>query len=300
MLMRFLAKLPFFGRHVQAYAQFKKNACFPAGHYYSTIVSVDDIKERAGEIWAKEGVDGITGIELHTESQTALVKCFAEYYNDMPFGREKKDGLRYYFENRFYSYTDAIFLYAMIRHYRPKQIIEAGSGYSSSVMLDTNELFFGNRISLMFIEPYPDRLNRLLKEKDLASTTLIQRNIQQVPLSVFETLEAGDILFVDSTHVAKTGSDVNYIFFEILPRLNNGVLIHFHDIFYPFEYPRRWVYMGRNWNEAYFLRAFLTDNPKYEIKLFSDYLHKHHPTTFEDIPLCYQNHGGNLWLEKKV
>src|SRR5690554_1583479 len=127
--MRLSASLPYFGRHFQAYFQFKKNACFPAGHYYSTIISVDDIKERAAEIWEKERADGITGITLNPASQIALVKSFVDYYNDMPFGREKKAGLRYYFENRFYSYTDAIFLYAMIRHYRPKQIIEVGSGF---------------------------------------------------------------------------------------------------------------------------------------------------------------------------
>src|SRR5690606_8620162 len=115
-----------------------------------------------------------------------------------------------------------------------------------------------------------------------------------VPLAVFEELNAGDMLFIDSTHVAKTGSDVNYILFEILPRLKSGVLIHFHDIFYPFEYPRDWVFNGRNWNEVYFLKAFLMYNTTFEIKLFSHYLHKHHPNVFEAMPLCYRNHGGNL------
>src|SRR5690606_22964232 len=115
----------------------------------------------------------------------------------------------------------------------------------------------------------------------------------------FDRLEADDILFIDSTHVAKTGSDVNYILFEILPRLKSGVLIHFHDVFYPFEYPRDWVFAGRNWNEDYLLRAFLMYNPAFEIILFSHYLHKHHPDAFAAIPLCYNNRGGNLWIVKK-
>src|SRR5205814_62343 len=118
-------------------------------------------------------------------------------------------------------------------------------------------------------------------------------------LETFEKLNSGDILFVDSTHVVKTGNDVNYILFEIIPRLKSGVLIHFHDIFYPFEYPKDWVFMGRNWNEDYFLKAFLMYNNEFEIILFSDYLHKHHKEIFKEMPLCYKNSGGNLWIRKK-
>ncbi len=92
---------------------------------------------------------------------------------------------------------------------------------------------------------------------------------------------------------------MNYILFEILPRLKSGVLIHFHDIFYPFEYPRDWVFMGRNWNENYFLKAFLMYNNQFEIKLFSHYLHQHHSTVFKEMPLVYRNGGGNLWIEKE-
>lgn len=298
-LVNALSKIPFLGRHFQQYVQFKRNACFPAGHYYSTIVEVDEIKKRADTIWRHEDVDGIAGIDLNTAGQVDLISRFSAYYREMPFGKEKREGVRYYFENRFYSYTDAILLYAMIRHYRPTQIIEAGSGFSSAVMLDTNERFFDNRIRLTFIEPYTERLESLLTEKDRSATTIIKRNAQSVPLAVFEELNAGDMLFIDSTHVAKTGSDVNYILFEILPRLKSGVLIHFHDIFYPFEYPRDWVFNGRNWNEVYFLKAFLMYNTTFEIKLFSHYLHKHHPNVFEAMPLCYRNHGGNLWIAKK-
>lgn len=294
-----MTKLPYVGRHVREYIQFKQNSCFPAGHYYSTLVAVDDIKKRAHTIWQPEHVDGIAGIALNTAGQLQLVEKFADYYHEMPFGKEKSDRVRYYFENRFYSYTDAIFLYAMIRHYKPKQVIEVGSGFSSAVMLDTNEFFFNNQIHLTFIEPYTDRLSTLLREQDKTATTIVESDVQQVPLSLFEKLNANDILFIDSTHVAKTGSDVNYLLFEVLPRLKSGVLIHFHDMFYPFEYPREWVFSGRNWNEDYFLRAFLMYNDTFEIRLFSHYLHKHHPEVFEGLPLCYNNRGGNLWIVKK-
>lgn len=294
-----LNQLPYIKGLYRENANFKKNSCFAAGHYYSTIVSVDEIRQREKEIWAKAETDGVAGIDLNTESQIALAKSFGAYYDELPFTAEKQTGLRYYFANGFYSYTDGIVLYSMIRHFKPKRIIEIGSGFSSAVMLDTNQRFFANEINLTFIEPYPERLYSLINDNDKKSTTIIESDVQKIPLSHFEKLEAGDILFVDSTHVSKTGSDVNYILFEILPCLKSGVLIHFHDIFYPFEYPKEWVYEGKNWNEDYILKAFLMYNEKFEIRLFSEYLHRHHKEAFAGLPLTDKNHGGNFWIEKK-
>ena len=216
----------------------------------------------------------------------------------MPFTAEKKNGLRYYFENGFFSYTDGILLYSLIRFLKPKKIIEIGSGFSSAVMLDTNELFFNNEIDLTFIEPFPERLYSAIKENDKKCTSIVVSEVQQVPLATFEELNSGDILFIDSSHVVKTGSDVCFILFEILPKIKSGVIIHFHDIFYPFEYLEAWVKEGRNWNEDYFLKAFLMYNNAFEILLFPDYLHKLYKNTFNNMPLCYQNTGGSLWLSK--
>jgi len=275
------------------------NSCFPNGHFYSPVIAIDAVKKRASEIWKNRKIDGISGIDLRTEEQKKLLQQLEKYYAELPFTPEKQEKIRYQFKNGSYSYTDGIILYSMIRQFEPKQIIEIGSGYSSTVMLDTNELFFDNQINLTFIEPYPDRLYSLMKEGDTKKSTIIVSDVQQVSLAVFEKLNSGDILFIDSTHVSKTGSDVNYILFEILPVVKKGVIIHFHDVFYPFEYPKEWVFQGRNWNEDYILRAFLMYNEKFEIKLFSEYLHKHHMDVFKEMPLCYKNPGGNLWIEKK-
>ena len=154
-------------------------------------------------------------------------------------------------ENPAFATVTPSFFYCILRHTRPARVIEVGSGYSSCALLDTNELFFGNSIACTFIEPYPQLLTSLLKDGDDSRITVVAKNLQDVELSVFSELSAGDVLFVDSSHVSKTNSDVNYVFFEILPRLSSGVYIHFHDIFYPFEYPKEWVYQGRAWNEAY-------------------------------------------------
>lgn len=292
-------KLPYVRNLYQELLLFKENSCYPAGNYYSPIVSIRDIKKRETEIWGKAEKDGVNGIDLRTEEQIKLLRILAKYYNELPFKAEKQNINRYYFENAFYSYTDGIVLYSMIRYFNPKRIIEIGSGFSSALMLDTNDLFFNSKIELTFIEPFPERLFSQMTASDKLQSSIIQRDVQSVPLSDFEKLQPGDILFIDSSHVVKTDSDVNYILFEILPVLQSGVLIHFHDIFYPFEYPKEWVFRGHNWNEDYFLKAFLMYNQKFEILLFSSYLHMHYKDAFSDMPLCYKNSGGNLWIEKR-
>jgi predicted O-methyltransferase YrrM len=292
-------QLPYVKTLYQENLHTKKNSAVAAGHYYSPIVLIDDIKKREAQIWKNREFDFVNGIELNTQKQIQLLSEFERYYSEIPFKEERQDGVRYQFKNGFYSYTDGIVLYSMMRHYKPKRMIEIGSGFSSAVMLDTNEFFFNKQIDLTFIDPYPERLLSLMSEDDKKNATVIISDAQVIELDIFKKLEAGDILFIDSSHVAKTGSDVNYILFEILPILKSGVIIHFHDIFFPFEYPKDWVYKRFNWNEDYFLRAFLMYNNAFEIKLFSDYIHLHHKEAFQNMPLCYLNTGGNLWIEKK-
>jgi predicted O-methyltransferase YrrM len=286
-------------RLIEEKKDLEKMFFYPVGHFYSTIVSVNEIKERDQEIWQNQSIDNISAVNLQAENQRALMHKLENYYDEMPFTSEKQSHLRFFFDNGFFAHTDSILLYSMIRHLKPKQIIEIGSGYSSAVMLDTNELFMENKIKLTFIEPYPERLYAAITEKDNTDTTILVSNVQSVPIETFEELNAGDILFVDSSHVVKTGSDVCFILFDILPKLKSGVIIHFHDIFYPFEYLKEWVYEGRNWNECYFLKSFLMYNDAFQIVLFPDYLHKHHKDVFKNMPLCYQNHGGSLWFTKK-
>lgn len=187
----------------------------------------------------------------------------------------------------------------MLRLVRPKQLIEIGCGFSSAMILDTNVLFLKNQMQLTFIELYPQLLHSLLKPQDRSSVKIVESRLQDVDVAVFETLEEGDVLFVDSTHVSKVNSDVNFMFFEVLPRLKKGVYIHFHDIFYPFEYLREWIYQGCAWQEAYLLRAFLMDNPRYQVIYFQDFMLKKHREYFaQHVPLCLKNGGGNLWLKK--
>lgn len=151
------------------------------------------------------------------------------------------------------------------------------------------------------IEPYPALLHSLLKQSDIDSpfTRILPHRLQEIDEKLFEELEANDILFIDSTHIAKINSDVNRIFFEILPRLKRGVYIHFHDIFYPFSYPNDWLRDKNSWNEAYLLRAFLSFNPAFEIVFFNTCLNHLYKDEFAAaLPLSQKNTGGSLWLKK--
>ena len=291
---KLLNRIPYVQNLRQNLKRMERLQGFPPGHYYSPIVDWQHIKDNSN-IWQTYPPKDV---DLNEGGQLNLFHQLASFYSDIPWKAERKTGLRYYFENDYYSYSDAIILYSMMRLKRPGRIIEIGSGFSSAVMLDTNQFFLNSQIELQFIEPYPERLFSLFSEEDYQKKMVKEEDVQMTPLSTFQQLEPGDFLFVDSSHVSKTGSDVNYILFEILPTLKKGVIIHFHDIFYPFEYPKLWTYQGRNWNEIYMLKAFLMNNNKYRILIFSDFLHHNFPEICSEMPLLEKNCGANLWLEK--
>ncbi len=307
-LKNVIKKLPIFRKivaerdqlHAELTALKEKNLCFvPPGHFYSPIPSLDEIRKNESRIFGSIQPN-IMGLELHETEQLELLRHFIPYYQEMPFQPEKREGLRYYFENPAYSYSDAILSHCMIRFLKPNKFIEVGSGFSSCMTLDTNELFFDGSITTTFIEPYPELFLSLIKEEDRNKIKIIPSRLQDVDLSEFETLQANDILFIDSTHVGKIGSDVNYIFFDILPRLSPGVYVHFHDIFFPFEYPKDWIYEGRAWNEAYLLRAFLQYNNSFRIVLMNTFMEYFYESFFKlNMPLCFRNPGGSIWIRKE-
>jgi predicted O-methyltransferase YrrM len=270
----------------------------PPGHFYSPIADLKEVEAFAAQVFDQDRRT-LPAIDLREKQQLELLRTLSGYYPEQPFTEAKQEALRYYFGNGLYCHSDAILLHSMIRHFRPKRIIEAGSGFSSAVMLDTNDLFFDGAIHLELIEPYPDRLYSLLTRQDRSKIVIHEKKLQEMPLDYFTQLDENDILFIDSSHVTRVAGEVNYYMFEILPRLKPGVLIHIHDIFNGFEYPRQWIEGGKSWSEAYLLRAFLQYNHSFEIILFNTYLEHFHQDFFRDhMPLCLVNEGGSIWLRK--
>lgn len=275
---------------------------FAPGHFYSPYPDLREINKRKETIFDRTKRN-IPGIDIRERQQVALLRKLAKHYPKMPHLKLSKSpsDLRYKFGLHAYSYTDAVVLFCMILQHRPKRIIEIGSGYSSALMLDINEQFFDNSMRLTFVEPFPQLLKSLTKPSDTNQYTLENKPLWQVDRKLFRQLEKDDILFIDSTHVSKAGSDVNQLFFEVLPHLKKGVIVHIHDIFYPFEYPIEWVKETRAWTEDYIVRAFLYNNEEYEIVFFNHFMNIHHKAEMDSLlPETRKNSGGSLWLRKVV
>jgi hypothetical protein len=161
--------------------------------------------------------------------------------------------------NATYASVDAETLYAMLRWAKPRLVIELGSGASSHLIQAA-----GAQEHRVF-DPYPWAANQLAQVDGLQVTPL---RTEEIPVTQFADLTAGDVLFVDTTHTVKTGGDVPRIVLEIFPRLATGVLVHVHDIFLPYDYPRSWVVQLRKaYAEQYLLHAFLAFNDAFDVVL---------------------------------
>lgn len=273
------------------------NVLFVApGHFYSPFPSKCDIEEHLAREWPL--LREAPAISMDDAQQLEVLESLKSYYPLVPFQAKPVDTLLYSADNPHYSYTDSIILFCMLNHLRPRRLIEIGSGFSTCAILDTNRISFDSKIQITSIEPHAELLRTLIgRSSDLL--TIVESKLQNIDLRMFDQLEPGDVLFVDSTHVSKLGSDVNCIFFEVLPRLKPGVVIHLHDIYVGFEYPDPWVIEGRAWNEAYLLRAFLEYNERFRILLFISYLQNAYESWFQqNMPKTLLDKGGCFWMEK--
>jgi predicted O-methyltransferase YrrM len=278
-------------------ANWRGVVAYPPGHFYSPLLDVRAFGKGERE-FPHDGVECWEHVDLRAAEQRAYFAELAERFPLLPFPEQAAKGWRYYTGQTWFVPADAFTLSAIIRREQPRRIVEVGSGFSSAVMLDTLAAM-GTTAALTFIEPYPDRLDALLTPADRATAQIFQQPVQEVPLAVFDALEARDILCIDSSHVAKVGSDVTHLLLRILPRLKPGVLVHFHDIFYPQSYPAGWLREGRAWNESLFLRAFLLGGAPFHIVAFNAFAGVTFPEVFRDrVPAFLKNTGGSLWLRK--
>ena len=266
----------------------------PPGHFYSPIVDPGQARKYV-EHYGDPSLDEIEGIDLDLEEMRRFWQAEAGVlrYEFKPEGGPD----RYHREATHYPRSDAITLRAMIHHHRPRRMIEIGSGWSSVCALDAAEAA-GLAFSLTCIEPFPRRLRSALRAGDESRVTIVERYVQDLPASTFKDLEAGDILFIDSSHVLKTGSDVHHELFHILPALKPGVLVHFHDCRWPFEYPRGFIFdRGYSWNEAYAVRALLMYSKRFKIAFYGGFFAQACRDTVMAVrPDFFTNVGSALWI----
>lgn len=270
----------------------------PPGHFYSALPSLPEVERAAGRIFRERAEDGIPGVDVRPDAQLDLLSRLAALVDPLGIPRTKTQGWRFHGVNESYEMADASVLAGMLLHIRPTRVIEVGSGYSSALMLDLRERALPD-VELTFIEPYPELLDALIDDVDRASTRRLALPAQEVPIEEFTRLGAGDVLLIDSSHVAKIGSDVNHLFLEVLPRLATGVWVHVHDVFWPFEYPQHWVREGRSWNEQYLLRALLQESDRWQVELFTHLLLTRHRAAFEAaFPGAEPYFGGSFWMRR--
>jgi predicted O-methyltransferase YrrM len=267
-------------------------------HFYNPIPDTRDLTD---EFFARRSE--LVGIAMRDGQQLELLAGFINKFKDEyeAFPLEPTGvAHEYYVNNRTFEQVDGEILYCMIRQFTPRKIIEIGSGFSTYLNAQAlqRNCRDGRECELSSIEPYP---NKVLEQGFPGLTRLVKKRVEDVSLDEFAALQENDILFIDSSHVLKAGSDVQYEYLEILPRLNKGVIVHVHDIFMPAEYPRSWMMDHlRFWNEQYLLQAFLTFNESFEVLWAANYLRLTYPARLKEAFSRYSDsiRPGSFWMRR--
>jgi len=262
------------------------------GHYYSPYPDMNYIEKNYSDDIIEYSIDALNLKEDDIINQ--LVKL-SKYRRFIDFNKSQ------YFNpnNLYFRYTDAWVYATMIHYLKPQTIVEIGSGFSTAIAIDMNTEYFNESINILSIDPDQKRINEIIGNRN-PKILLKPLSLLEIDIESFSQLNKNDILFIDSSHMLKQGSDVNYILFNILPMLNSDVVVHFHDIFL-FNYPKAWFKDGRAWNESYAIRAFLSYNSRFQIL----FLNKWVTTQLEEIcmkefPELLIGHGGSsLYIRKK-
>ncbi|HET8580408.1 MAG TPA: class I SAM-dependent methyltransferase [Nitrospiraceae bacterium] len=275
--------------------------------YYSPIPDTYELSRRNG-FW--DGESELVGINMNIASQLHLLeKVFPLYLAECNFPKHGADLLHeYYASNTTFGVLSAIVLHCMIRHFAPKRIIEIGSGSSTFVSARASLLNqeHGHTTELVVIDPYA---RDVFRKGFHGLSSLVRERVEDVNLDLFSQLGERDILFVDSSHVVRIGGDINFLYLEVFPRLRKGVIIHIHDIFFPFNQPREWVIDRRRfWTEQYLLQAFLVFNRGFEVLWCESYMrHKAHGNlepVFGEALQCDTDRGHSrgysFWMRKVI
>lgn len=269
-------------------------------HFYQPIPDTRDLR---ADLWAD--AEPPPGLRLDEDAMEALLDelaaAFADEYNALPRTASGADAGAFHLDNNRFESVDAEMLYGLLRKHKPARMVEIGSGYSTRLAIAAlaKNAADGSPGRLVTIDPFPSPVMASLGAETLE---IRAERVQDTPMEVFAALASGDILFIDSSHVSAIGSDVNREILEILPRLAPGVLIHFHDIFLPTEYPREWVLdHHRFWTEQYLLQAFLAFNDSFEIVFANHWMHRRRPGALRRAIASYDPatvSPGSIWITR--
>ncbi|MBS1887189.1 MAG: class I SAM-dependent methyltransferase [Actinobacteria bacterium] len=267
--------------------------------YYSPI---PDLTLLPDDIWDRR--NRLAGVALNVDDAIALIESeLADYVAefDFPAAGPRPPG-EFFLDNTNYGAVDAELLYAMVRARKPRRVLELGSGMTTLLIGEAARRNAADGVATEHLayDPYPRA--QILGEDPPPPTRFAPKGATEVGLDDFSLLGNGDILFVDTTHTVKLGSDVNYVVLDVLPTLASGVIVHFHDIFLPWEYPREWFEsMGYFWAEQYLIQAFLAFNGDFEVLIPANAVAVEHPDRLaRAIPSFVPGRRpGALWLRRR-
>jgi hypothetical protein len=229
-------------------------------HYYTPVADYAWLRKN-GNLW-RNPVD-MRGVDWDLDAQLSWLRSVCEPYYHEVVGLKSYEAMAESAMGPGYGPIESQILHCFIRGQRPRLVIEIGSGVSTLVTREAarlNERDGAGSSRIIAIEPYP-RPNL----RSLPGVELIESMAQEAPLSIFDQLEAGDLLFIDSTHAVKIGSDAVRICLEIIPRLKPGVFIHYHDITLPYLYPRTALTHFFGWQETALVLAMLNDSSRISV-----------------------------------
>lgn len=268
----------------------------PPGHFYSPLLDIEASED--GRI-THDGEALWQHVPLHEDEQRQLLEALLHAPDRIMFPARPSEAYRYFHDNGWFPLLDASVLAGLIQRLRPRHYLEVGSGYSTAVVLDTLDRDATLATTLTVVDPDLARMRSLLRTGDEARVRVHRCPVQELPLEAFTSLDRGDVLFIDSSHVAKMGSDVTWLVLHVLPSLRTGVWVHVHDIDYPASYPATWVREGRAWNESIVLRAFLIGNGAFRIRAFSAFARQRLDQAFwQAHPTLAVSAGTSFWMER--
>lgn len=275
-------------------------------NYHSPIPDIEDLKQR--DVWRYKS--DLIGIDFREDEQIKLLKKIGLSYGEecqWPLA-STSNPIDFYLTNPSFSYGCAASTYSMIRHFKPQRIIEIGSGMSSMViaqaMQANKKQFNESSYEYVVIDPFP---REFIQQSLIEMTQFKRKRVELIDTDFFSKLDHNDILFIDSGHCVKIGSDVNFLYLHVIPRLNPGVIIHIHDISLPYEYSRTYATneaFRQFWTEQYLLQSFLCFNKEFEILLAMTFLMTDHPDVFQDAFPHYNAQIHNLisssfWIRRR-
>jgi hypothetical protein len=245
-------------------------------HYYVSEPNIVEL-EQTVDLWAKPSA--MSGVDVDLDEQIDnLRRVCAPYqpeFSGNPYYRHAVNQPFGSGRSRTFGFVEAQVLHAVVRHYKPARLIEIGSGvptYCTYQAMAMNQRETGVDGRITCIEPYPiDMVKEIAATSD--TVELIARPIQEVPRDIFTQLRPNDVVSIDSCHVVRSGSEVNYIVLEILPIIPKGVLVQIHDIYLPYDYDRDVLRNFIHPNETALVAAFLACNPRYKILFALSMLH---------------------------